>query len=162
MIDLTDSFENIRQYVIDVHNEITPSNTVVYADSIDTTQLQIRLIDKSYYYTIPENAEIKVFIDDIEVNPLDVALVNRYKGLFTVSLSSELFTTLNKQYEISIKLYSAETDSSIGGAEMVTLKTTLFYTTSYDDLVQSLKTYRFNNTATAFPTNPSPDWIDFI
>ena len=60
-------YNNIRNLVIDIHSDISPSNVVLYKDSIEDTILVCRLISNSYYYTIPENAKIRVSINDIEI-----------------------------------------------------------------------------------------------
>ena len=50
-------YNNVRNLVIDIHSDISPSNVVLYKDSIEDTILVCRLISKSYYYTIPEGSK---------------------------------------------------------------------------------------------------------
>lgn len=153
---------NIRSLILDIHDPVTPSNVVVYRDSVDNTILWIRLIDDSYYYTIPENAKIRVSINDISVDASNIEIVDRYKGFFEIKLNNNLFSVIDNQYEIIIEIYSADTDIGYGEGASLTLKTTIMYSTGIDNQEQSIQSFRFPNTTYSIPNNPNPDWDQFL
>lgn len=155
-------YNNVRNLVIDIHSDISPSNVVLYKDSIEDTLLVFRLISNSYYYTIPENAKIRVSINDIEIDSSNIVIMNRFKGLFTVRLNNNLFSVIDKQYEVNIDIYFADSDIGYGNSGLLHLQTTMFYSSGEDMLNQSVQSIRFPNTNYSIPDNPSPDWDEFV
>lgn len=155
-------YNNVRNLVIDIHSDISPSNVVLYKDSIEDTILVCRLISNSYYYTIPENAKIRVSINDIEIDSSNIVIINRFKGLFKIKLNNTLFDTIDTQYEVNIDVYFANSDIGYGDSGLLHLQTTVFYSSGEDTLNQSVQSIRFPNTNYNIPNNPSPDWDEFL
>lgn len=150
-------YSNIRTLILDVNSNYIASKVVVYKNSVNVTALQFRLVDGNYYYTIPENAKILLFVDNVKVDSTRINVLDRYKGLFQLILDDSLFVDgYNRQYEITVAMYNADTDSKCAYSFIKELKTSIMYSTGSDDMEQAILDDICPGTTTPKPTHPNP------
>lgn len=151
------TYSNIRTLILDIHSDYTASKVVVYKNTVDITALQFRLVDGNYYYTLPENSQVMVFIDNVRVDSTRVNILDRFKGLFQFILDESLFNNgENKQYEITIAIYGADTDCASAESFLKELKTSIMYSSGSDDFEQAVLDDICPGTTTPKPTHPNP------
>lgn len=153
------TYSNIKTLVLDIHTACTPSRVVVFENTADITALQFRLVDGNYYYTLPENASLSIFIDNIAIDATRVKILDRFKGLFQIVLDKNMFSSgTNRQYEIIVDIYRADSDSGLGSSFITELKTSIMYSSGSDDFEQAILDDICPGTITIKPTNPNPNF----
>ena len=84
--------DNIRILDLDIRNRQTPSNVVLYSNSLQCTRLQFNLYNgRSTNFQIPVNCKVRVFVNNEEVRESNIFMNNRCLGRFTVTLDNYLF-----------------------------------------------------------------------
>lgn len=149
--------ENNRFLNLDVDTTITPCDIVLYRDSIEDTQLIVKLIKGNFFYTIPANSKIRFYINGSLQDENLIKIVNRFRGEFVVKLNDKLFEN-NGFQELKFVLFSLIDSDSMEQ----TFITNVLVVNGIDSLEQSVKSMKYNNTNIETPINPNPDFSSDI
>lgn len=139
---------NIRILNMDIRNKITPSNVVLYSNSLHCTKLQFNLYrDRNVTFSIPVNCKVKVFINDEEVRESNIYINNRCLGRFTVTLDNYLFNDeYNVMHELRVVLCSGESSDETHSSNDIILETSVMYLEGIDPMIQTNKVHKIPNT----------------
>lgn len=139
---------NIRILDLDVRNRQTPSNVVLYSNTLQCTILQFNLYNgRNTNFQIPINCKVRVFVNNEEVRESNILINNRCLGRFTVTLDNYLFNDeFNVMHELNVVLSTGDSTEFDSSTNDIILTTSVMYLEGIDPMTQSDKVYKFPNT----------------
>ena len=149
-------FGNIRIFLIDIDSTNIGSNAIVYANSVNNTTLQFRLVKNGRNYTLPDTAKILIKLNNVKCDDSSIKIINRFLGIFEVNLNSNLFMDgNNRQYELSIDVYNFDDRKEFEYYRLFGIKTSIMFASEFDNLSQASEVYVFSNTALDYKLDTS-------
>ena len=149
---------NIRILNIEIHNEINPTNIVLYQDDLNYYKFFINLLDNSQRFIIPDDTRLTLKLDGIVLPATSYRIMDKYLGAIELKMSAEyfkkdkVFIDTALAHILSIELYS---ESTFG------LHSAVFtVTTGKDSGRQNMDSQLGigSGTTTQMSTMPSPSW----